>query len=221
MNSCEGLEIYVGRNKMTLKLEELLERLRPVARDEIVRVLRHPDVCIPTCRILQAVLRHFGFKSYPVATEVTACNSMYAETLRTLGGRDNATEPTREQKRDWQEKGAFAVAISPKTAVAGVPVATEGWDGHLVLRVGDILLDGSIDMCSRPAQGIVLPKMLWVQVDSDWDAPGGIVGVTLLNGCEVTYEHLNDDSWRDSPYWNDETDMILSTANAIVNRVSQ
>jgi len=100
-------------------------------------------------------------------------------------------------------------------------MATEGWDGHLVLRVEDILLDGSIVMCSRPAQGIFLPKMLWVQVDSDWDAPGGIVGVTLLNGCEITYEHLNDDTWRDSPYWNDYTDMILSTANAIVNRVSQ
>jgi hypothetical protein len=79
---------------MTTELEALLERMKPVARDQIVRVLRHSNTCIPTCRVLQAVLGHFKFQSFPVATEVTACNPRYAEMIMSLGGRNTAVEPT-------------------------------------------------------------------------------------------------------------------------------
>ena len=209
---------------MTTELEALLERMKPMARDQIVRVLGHSNTCIPTCRVLQAVLGHFKFQSFPVATEVTACNPMYAEMIMSLGGRDAAVEPTPDQLKAWQDKGAWAVAISGRTASAGVPMATQGWDGHLVLRVEDILLDGSIEMCGNATKNLILPKLLWVAVDSDWDKANGLVGVTLENGCEVSYEKLNDTSWQESTYWKSETEPYKSTTRkiveAIVTRVS-
>lgn len=127
---------------MTAKLETLLVRLRPVARDEIVRVLGHSNVCIPTSSVIQNVLGHFGFESYPVPTEVGACNKVQAEIFKSIGGREQAANVTSEQKEDWARKGAWATAIAPGVARAGVPVRGDGWDGHLVLRVEDILLDG-------------------------------------------------------------------------------
>jgi hypothetical protein len=98
--------LKAGQKSMTTELEALLERMKPVARDQTVRVLRHSNTCIPTCRVLQAVLGHFKFQSFPVATEVTACNPRYAEMIMSLGGRDTAVEPTPNQLKAWQDKGA-------------------------------------------------------------------------------------------------------------------
>jgi hypothetical protein len=48
--------------------------------------------------------------------------------------------------------------------------------------------------------------------------------VTLENGCEVSYEKLNDTSWQESTYWKSETEPYKSTTRkiveAIVTRVS-
>ena len=102
-------------------------------------------------------------------------------------------------------------------------MATQGWDGHLVLRVEDIL-DASIEMCDNATKNLILPKLLWVTVDSDWDKANGLVGVTLENGCEVSYEKLHDTSWQESAYWKSETEPHENTrrkiVEAIVTRVS-
>ncbi len=201
---------------MTEKLDALLKRLTPVARDHIVYVLGHSDTCIPTCRVLQAVLGHFEFQSFAVATEVNAYNRIYAEMVQSFGGH----EPTAEQVKPWRDRGASSVRISPEMATAGVPIAGTDWDGHLVLRVEDIVLDGSIEMCSRPAKSILLPKLLGVAVDEKWDKGNEEASVTLLNGCGVTYKRLNDDSWQHSEYWTEPFEQRMRRiAEEIVSRL--
>jgi len=201
---------------MTTGLEVLLKLLRPVAREQIERGLGHPETCIPTSRILQAVLGHFGFQSIPVATEVNVYNGIFAEMIKSFGGQ----RPTPEQIKPWQEKGAFSVRISSEMATADVPISGTGWDGHLILRVEDIVLDGSIEMCNRSTKNIILPKLLWVSVDENWDVGKREAGGTLPNGCEVSYTKINDQSWRSTPYWTEPFDgRMRSIANEIVSRV--
>jgi hypothetical protein len=204
---------------VTPKLETLLVLLRPVARDEIVRVSGHSNVCIPTSRVIQYVLGHFGFESYPVPTEVSACNKVQAEIFKSIGGREQATDASSDQRRDWARKGAWATAIGPGVAAAGLPVRTDGWDGHLVLRVEDILLDGSIAMLDNPAKDLSLPKLLWTPADSEWDRGIRYAGLTLSNGCEVLYGKLDDDSWRVAPYWKAATEPYKTLQNKMVEAI--
>lgn len=206
---------------MTTRLEAVLERLKTVAREEIVRVIRQPNTCIATSRILQAVLENFKFQSDPVATKLTACNRIQAEIFAAIGGRDNADLATLEQKEQWQREGAWATAISPETEAANAPMAAPGWNGHLVLRAEGMLVDGSIEMCNKPEKGLVLPKLLWVPVDSDWDKPYGLVIQRMENGCEVTYEKLNDDSWRTSSDWTEPFERRMAAiVDGIIRKVS-
>jgi hypothetical protein len=202
---------------MPVSLRVLLERLTPLTRDRIVATLGHQDTCIPTSRILQAVLERFGFQATPVAAEVIACNPMYAQMVKSFDGRD----PSAEEVKAWQDRGAFAVRISPEMATAGVPISGTGWDGHLVLRVEDIVLDGSIEMCSRPAKAIILPKLLGIPVDRMWDAGRRDARQLLVNGCEVSYKKLNDESWQTASYWTEPFERRLSfIADEIASRVN-
>jgi hypothetical protein len=204
---------------MTEQLKDLLERLEPVARDEIVRVLGHSNVCIPTCRVLQAVLKDFRIGSYPVPTEVSACNKVQAEIFRSIGGREQAAYTTSEQQKEWAGKGAWATGIGPGIASAGLPVGTDGWDGHLVLRVEDVLLDGSIEMLNNPQRGLILPKLLWTPVDAEWDTATRPATVPLSNGCEVVYGKLNDDTWRYTPYWKAEREPYKTMQSKIMEAI--
>jgi hypothetical protein len=188
-------------------------------RDEIVRVLGHSNVCIPTSRVIQSVLGHFGFESYPVPTEVGACNKVQAEIFKSIGGREQAANATSELRKIWARKGAWSTAIGPGIAEAGLPVRTDGWDGHLVLRVEDILLDGSIAMLNDLAKDLSPPKLLWTPVDPEWDRGIGCAGVTLTNGCEVVYGKLSDDSWRGAPYWKADREPYKSLQSKMVEAI--
>jgi hypothetical protein len=210
-------QTQVEQDKMTANLDALLKGLSPVARDEIVRVLGHSNVCIPTCGVLQAVLRHFGFESYAVATEINACNPVQAQIFEAVGGREKAADATPEQRKDWQERGGWAVGISPTMAAAKVPIKGDGWDGHLILRVDDILLDGSIEQCNNSEKDLILPKLLWTPVDAEWDAGAAYACVTLPNGCEVVYGKLDDDSWQNSPYWKSEIEPYKTKTRRLVD----
>jgi len=182
-------------------------------------------VCIPTCRVLQAVLKYLSFESYPVETEVSVCNKIQAEIFRSMGGREQVIHATSEQQKEWTDRGAWATAIGPGVARAGLPVRTGGWDGHLVLRVEDVLLDGSIEMLNDPARGLSLPKLLWTPVDAEWDTATRYATVPMPNGCEVVYGKLNDDTWRYTPYWKAETEpyktMQSKMVEAILAKVKQ
>lgn len=92
-----------------------------------------------------------------------------------------------------------------------------GWAPRL--HVEDILLDGSIEMCGNATKNLILPKLLWVAVDSDWDKAYGLVGVTLENGCKVSYEKLDDTSWQESAYWKSQTEPYRSTTRKIVEAI--
>jgi hypothetical protein len=167
------------------------------------------------------VLEHFEFQSEPVATRITACNEIQAEIFRNVGGRDNADFATPDQKKQWEQRGAWSTAISPETAAANVPIAAPGWNGHLALRLEDWLVDGSIEMCNKPEKRLILPKLLWVPVDADWDKPYGLVIQSMENGCEVTYEKLNDDSWRTFSDWTEPFERRMrGIADEIVSRVA-
>jgi hypothetical protein len=197
---------------MTASLQALLERLKPVARDLIVERLGHTDTCIPTSRILQPVLEHFGFQSIPVATEVNVYNRVFAEMVKFFGDQ----QPTVDQIEPWRKKGAFSVRISPDMATAGVPISGTGWDGHLILRVEDTVLDGSIEMCNRPAKSIILPKLLWVSVDENWDLGKTEARETLPDGCEVSYKTITDNSWQNTAYWKEPFELRM---RAIVEQI--
>jgi len=190
-----------------------------MARDQIQRVLGQSNACIPTSRVLQSVLGYFGIESYAVPTEVSACNKVQAEIFASIGGREQAANATPEQRKDWARKGAWATAIGPGVETAGLPVRNDGWNGHLVLRVEDILLDGSIVMLNDSSRDLILPELLWTSVDAEWDAGTQYACLTLPNGCEVVYGKLDDDTWRDTPYWKADTEPYKSMQAKMVEAI--
>jgi hypothetical protein len=182
------------------------------SRDILTCAYRRPALC-KVCWSISASNRVRCRQKSALAIGVQA------EIFKSIGGREQASDASSDLRKDWARKGAWATAIGPGVERAGVPVRTDGWNGHLVLRVEELLVDGAIEMLNNSPKELILPKLLWTSVDPEWDAGTQYACLTLPNGCEVVYGKLSDGSWRDAPYWKAETEPYKSMQSRMVEAI--
>jgi hypothetical protein len=182
-------------------LNPLIESMSPVARKVMLQYFT-PDCCIATCRVLRSAFGIFGYLSDAVPVSVFIFNRNMATLLR-----DGVVIPTEmEQRRKLLDKhGAWSVGITKRSATVGSTVPEGRFGGHLVLRVMNTLVDGSLQQANRPQHKIVLPPLIAFTPDkpvffTQKRTRGKRCGVTV-NDCEVVYQRLGDYSFRTAPDW--------------------
>jgi hypothetical protein len=197
---------------VTPRLSDILERLQPVVREEMLKVCA-PNCCVATVAVLCRVLRHHGFNPRGLAVSVIIRNRRFVE-CRDAG---MVIPDDKEAVRRWMEAtGAWCLGIVPESALESLARGYPAFGGHVVCHVQDVLVDASLCQANRPQKGIVLPDFLAFPAAQRFlDREGMIVGE--IAGCEVEYRPLRDQSWRKAPDWQDER-RYRQTVNAILER---
>jgi len=134
-----------------------------------------PDRCVNASSIFVEVMHRLGFAgARACSVEVIAMNAAYRqyEVARTV-----------EERREWENRGAWAVIIDGVAPKAG----HMGWAGHVVGIVQDWLVDSATSQMSRPAKGIVLPEVLLVRATPRFIHGKEAAGATSSDGCVVRY----------------------------------
>jgi len=194
-------------------LHDLLTRLGPVARPII---LEHfiPNCCIATCAILRRVLKYYGYSSEPIPVSVIIHNARMIEALR----RDEVPERGAPGRDEWfRRTGAYGVGIVPESAGVSFLKGYQGFGGHVVLRVRNLLIDASIAQASRPQWGISLPNFLVTEA-----TPGFLRGEHIsrdVNNCRLIYQRITDYSFRTSRDWR-ETDLFIEPVRDILQQLT-
>lgn len=197
---------------MTPRLDNLLERLEPVVREEMLKIAV-PNCCIATVAVLCRVFRHFGFRARGIPVSVVIRNPKF---LKCMGaGMRLPDDP--KLLREWMEStGSWCIGIVPESALESAMRGYPGFGGHLVCHVQDVLVDASIAQANRPQKGIELPPFCAFPASKRFLQGDGMM-VGNMNGCEVEYRPLRDHSWRQAPDWSDER-RYRETVNAIIER---
>jgi hypothetical protein len=197
---------------MTPRLSDLLARLEPVVREEMLKVCV-PNCCVGTVAVLCRVFKHFGFKAHGLPVTVVILNPKLRKLLD--AGAQIPDDP--EARRRWfRETGAYGVGIVPESALESRMRGYEAFGGHLVCHVQDVIVDASLDQASRPQHGITIPRFIAAEVTPQFLA-GGQMLIGKVDECEVQYRPLRDPSWRQAPDWTDER-RYRETVNAIIDR---
>jgi hypothetical protein len=202
---------------MTPKLETLLGRLGPVVRDEILKVCV-PNCCIATVAILRRVLKHFHFEARGFAVSMVVRNPEMVRFMEATTPYQRMPDDPAELERWMKRSGCWSIGIMPESRAVCQAKGYDGFGGHLVTLVQDVMVDCSLDQANRPQHNIHLPQMLISEAPPVFlERRASLVG--CANGCEVVYTGLKDESWRGSPDWKHEP-RYRETVNAIIKRVS-
>ena len=195
--------------KTTMKkipLSTLLAALEPVVRPIMLQYCT-PDCCIETSRALCRVFNHFGYNAHEVAVSVTVCNADFVRFLeeRALGHDDVASTLMATAK---------CINIG-----AGEPLPKDhpGLDGHLVVRVDQMLVDASLQQADRPNHGIELENLIVFKPGRAFFRDSCCPAASIVaNGCTVTYRHKFDSSYRQTPAWTARENLFSEITNRIV-----
>jgi hypothetical protein len=197
---------------MTPRLANLLARLEPVVRQEMLKVAV-PNCCVATVAVLCRVFKHHGFKPRPLPVTVVIQNP---KMTKLLASGVRIPEGYKAERRWFRETGAYSVGIVPESALESRMRGYEAYGGHLVCHVQDVLVDASINQVNRPEHGIIIPPFMAVEATPQFLAGDGML-VGKVNGCEVQYRPLRDASWRSAPDWTNER-RYREVVNAILER---
>jgi hypothetical protein len=197
---------------MTPRLSDLLARLEPVVREEMLKVAV-PNCCVATVAVLCRVFRHYGFEPRGLPVKVMVQNP---KMVKLLASGVRIPEGYEAERRWFKETGAYSLGIVPESALQSRMRGYEAFGGHLLCHVQDVLVDASLDQVNRPQHGIVLPPFIAVQVSGQFLSGDGML-LGKVNGCEVQYRPLRDASWRSAPDWKNER-RYRETVNAILER---
>jgi hypothetical protein len=197
---------------MTPRLADLLARLEPVVREEMLKVAV-PNCCVATVAVLCRVFKHHGFKPRALPVTVVIQNPKMVRLLASGARIPDDPEATR---RWFKATGAHSIGIVPESALASRMRGYEAYGGHLLCHVQDVLVDASLDQASRPEHGIRIPPFMAVHATAPFLRGDGML-VGKVHGCEVQYRPLRDQSWRSAPDWIDER-RYRETVNAILKR---
>lgn len=196
-------------------LSTLLCALEPVVRPVM---LRHysPDCCIATTRALRDVFKHFGYDAYPVAVSVAIVNARMARILK-----EHIHIPVDycERLAFFEREDAWGLGIGIGDPLPGYGPA-HGFDGHLVLRVMQTLVDASLQQADRPQKGISLGSLIAYEPGREFfrDHINRPESRVIVNGCELTYRCTFDASYRQSPDWNAREELIVMLRKTIVDK---
>lgn len=168
-----------------MKLDNALDFLCTKGREAILKVARK-DSCIGSCRVGMDTLRRLGIPSTPLAVKVAVFNAKAAEFMA-------------QNKADWvreQRDGAYALGIGyPNEAVE-----LDRWNGHLILLVGEYMVDLSIDQTARPEKGIQI-RPFYAKL-AEYLSGGLQVLVLNPQGGTILYEpNPGNAEWKGTPDW--------------------
>lgn len=172
-----------------------------IARSEILATGVTVKSCVLSVRVLKDVLDYFGIDSRPQAVGVVAFNAEGWE----LAGRN-------VPQSEWPPS-AWSVGVKGTGLVE--QRERSYWDGHLVLLVGDIMIDPSLDQLARPERGInVAPTAFAIPPDTDTRASFGYSRPD--GGGSLLYSFLDlPPTWRNAPDWQDGRDLRQIVARTI------
>jgi hypothetical protein len=175
-------------------LPELIDALTPVVRPAMLEKFE-PNCCIPTCRILRDVFARFGYAAEALPCAVFIQNAAmleyYASTV--------PEEEEEERVRVYARLGAWRIDVMPNSN------KSRGFEGHVVIRVEQMLVDASLQQVDRPVKKIFMPPLLAFEPgEAFFDKPSGQGVVGIVNGCSVAYQRLTDYRFHNSPLWLDD-----------------
>ncbi len=156
---------------------ERLVRLAP----PLLAVRFTPDCCIVATKVACGVLNHFGIPAWPQPTRLIVQNMKAWKRYR----RGDHGPPLFRQ-------GEFTLGIGFGQDIRKRDPQFKGYDGHLVARVGDVIVDLSLGQAARPEKGVHLPKAAMI--------PGKSI---VMNGCVLEYGFFEDSSFEVTPDWTD------------------
>jgi hypothetical protein len=191
------------------ELKDLIERLAPVVRPAILEIAT-PDSCIVTAAILRRVFQFYGYESQVIPTAVYIYN---AQMVKLLGSGAKFPESTDERRKLFALTGAWGIGITPESKVAS---GGHGFGGHLVLRVGNAMIDASLQQADRPHRGIHIPPFIAVESSglTEYRPREVWLGDTL-----VVYRRIDDFSFKKAPDWQRRTSPFPETVSKIIRQV--
>jgi hypothetical protein len=195
---------------MTPKLRQLLDRLAPVVREEVLKDFA-PNCCIATGAILRRVFRYFHFDARPIACSVIIRNRKFYEAT------DAGEVPPEAPRalREWMDRRrAWAIGIVPESETG-----PNMFGGHVIMQVQDSLIDASLDLANRPQYDIIIPSFLVFHARASFlNFNKELVG--RIDDIELVYRRLINNSYRSAPDWINES-RGRRAVNAIIDRVER
>lgn len=131
---------------------KILRRLVEMAPPQIDAECAPGPHCVLSTTIGQMVLADFGIEATPYPVQLDICNAAWIAWAQEeyVGGQTEQLARGAHlltNRPDW--KGATLPSLNP--------VVKAPWDGHLVLRVGDDLVDLNLGAFNRPTKAIAVP----------------------------------------------------------------
>jgi hypothetical protein len=182
-----------------------------IARPIILRYFNRRS-CIASSRIAVEVFRQFGIESSPISVRfVLRAPSLNVAFVSGLTSQQQAEVSTHAER-------FVALPLGPDIGGGG-----RGWNGHVILKAGDALVDPSFDQALDalagngapiesaprvavfPLNGLQIPQDFHVRFTAILDDNTEIV---------AEYDALHDESFRDAPAW--ETDHLEPAIEEIV-----
>ena len=124
---------------------------------EVFAAVFTPNCCLNASRVTLDVLRHFGITAHPESVLVSLYNPTWV-LLVEAHGRRPVTEAEAQQ---WVAMGGWCLGCG---GLKEPSEAHGGWDGHLVVRVGSMIIDPSAGQFDRPEKGIMVPQIVTIEV---------------------------------------------------------
>jgi len=164
--------------------------LDALCRDWVTHVAKdyRPDCCIAATAIGSEALRYFGVAAEPVASDVVLFNPEAWEL-------QNRGVPVPE----WPST-AWSLGVQREMLVAE---GRDGFCGHLVIIIGDLLVDLSAAQFDRPKKGLRCDKPLILD-GGKWDDEAGRMsfGAILPDGTTIIYWLRPENrAWKAAPDW--------------------
>jgi len=184
----------------------LIEELLDAVPEEIVNSIGPNDNlargrCIMATATGISALRYFGIQAEPQPVAVEIFNPAMTEWLKegSPGGLEEA-----------KKRNCHVVAIDAQNESK-----PGGYNGHLVVRLDNYLLDLDMRQFVRPHKNIAMPVSVIWEVKDDFDDGG--LQVYEKNGCWVTYEKLDNPGYKQAPDWRkrDQGDRARTTGRVI------
>jgi len=141
--------------------------------------------CLTVTRVGMEVLAYFGIESKPLVTSALSANAEWCAWQRRLD--EGANEPEMPDEA-WSVACGFVADGGP------------GLDAHVVLLVGDELIDLDAAQASRPERGIKVPstvRLPWHSEGASLDLSDGGVLVYIPHHQPPQFKHAPD--WRRAP----------------------
>lgn len=149
--------------------------------------------CVLSTAVGLKVLAELGIAAEPLAVRVAVWNRAWASLPH-----PNATPEQRDAV------GAWSVEV-------GAPVAGPGWNGHLIIRAGDVAIDLNSGAMHRPLRGLPVPPSLVFP----W-RPLGVQGSDHGTGVSFLYEPIDDQTFQTAKDWNaDHAPVVRAIVRAI------